>query len=499
MRRRIRPRYRVGLTAFIALAAMALFTSAASAIVAGAGFTTNDPNIDGNGTCLNGNSDPNPSVNCNLYGSKSFVWINGGPSGGQNSLTDGTYFFAVLEPSGQNDPNDGGANNLSDTDPAGGVADPNLCLDAGTNTFTGCGDSYDTDREFTVSGGKIDQNLGTHADDPTYSALGLLINLMPYDTTSNNGGVYILAICSLANGYPVDPSDCKYDAFKAPNPACTENCNPTPFGVVEGEKYYDGNRNGQLDPGEAGIPGWPINWSDIASGTVLTDSNGEFSLSLTADTYSFTEVAGSSPWVQTGNTVNQFTDTGGNSTSLSSFVYTVSVVDGGLTTGLNFGNVCPINGLTMGFWSNKNGLALVIQADFDYLNNLNLKNATGGDVVFSGTLANEKKQLNAFLVGASSVNAKNMAFILSGQLTALVLNVRHGFTDGNAVVYGDGRTVNQIISDANALLALYPLTVKGSAARTAEEAIKNVIASINQNQAARTLADCLEQAPVPTP
>src|SRR5206468_12328431 len=40
------------------------------------------------------------------------------------------------------------------------------------------------------------------------------IRLMPYDDTTNNGGVYILAICSLDNGYPVSPSDCKYDAFK---------------------------------------------------------------------------------------------------------------------------------------------------------------------------------------------------------------------------------------------------------------------------------------------
>jgi hypothetical protein len=44
---------------------------------------------------------------------------------------------------------------------------------------------------------------------------------MPYDDTTNPGGVYILAICSLAdadssaaNQPGVDPSDCKYDAFK---------------------------------------------------------------------------------------------------------------------------------------------------------------------------------------------------------------------------------------------------------------------------------------------
>ena len=40
------------------------------------------------------------------------------------------------------------------------------------------------------------------------------IRLMGYDDTTNPGGVYILAICSLADGYPVNASDCKYDAFK---------------------------------------------------------------------------------------------------------------------------------------------------------------------------------------------------------------------------------------------------------------------------------------------
>jgi hypothetical protein len=42
------------------------------------------------------------------------------------------------------------------------------------------------------------------------------IRLFPYSDTTNNGGVYILAICQLqgATPYPVDPKDCKYDAFK---------------------------------------------------------------------------------------------------------------------------------------------------------------------------------------------------------------------------------------------------------------------------------------------
>jgi hypothetical protein len=41
---------------------------------------------------------------------------------------------------------------------------------------------------------------------------------VPYANTPNSGGVYIMAICSLEDGYPVDPKNCKYDAFKINSP-----------------------------------------------------------------------------------------------------------------------------------------------------------------------------------------------------------------------------------------------------------------------------------------
>jgi hypothetical protein len=163
--------------------------------VGGAAYTTTNqsptPGGDGPGTCKNGN----PGVNCNIYGNKAWVWTNGGPS--TNKLTPtGKYFFAVLEPGGQNAPNDGGAGNLSD--------------------------DYDTyqNRTFTVTAGEISAYTGTHDFDVDETdGNEQKIRLFPYANTSNPGGVYILAICHLgANGttYPVDPGDCKYDAFKVP-------------------------------------------------------------------------------------------------------------------------------------------------------------------------------------------------------------------------------------------------------------------------------------------
>jgi hypothetical protein len=208
-----------GLTTFVAAAAIVLFLlPAASANVAGAAFTTDNPGYTEPSTyvdqpCLNGPAHITPSVDCNIYQDKRDVWINGGPSGGQNHLTDGSYFFAVLDPGGQPDPNDTGAKNLSS---------PN--------------DAY-TDRTFTVSGGHVSSYGGPHLSDNTYSStLGLLVQLAPYDDTSNPGGVYILAICSLDSGYPVDPRDCKYDAFKVKAGGCEGDCGPPPATDLFGSK-----------------------------------------------------------------------------------------------------------------------------------------------------------------------------------------------------------------------------------------------------------------------
>lgn len=153
---------------------------AANSPVSGAAFTTTNPTVDGTGHCGNGNE----FVNCNIYDSKSVVWLNGGPA--TAFVGDGTYFFAVLVPGGQggnNNPNDGTPLNLSDDY-----------------------DSY-TNRTFSVSSGTVSY-AGTHSFNSNK------IRLMPYANTTNSGGVYILSICSLADGYPVDPSKCKYDAFK---------------------------------------------------------------------------------------------------------------------------------------------------------------------------------------------------------------------------------------------------------------------------------------------
>jgi hypothetical protein len=152
--------------------------------ITGAAFTTTNTGVDGDGHCQNGQE----NINCNIYDGKEFVWLNGGPSVAY--VGDGDYFFAVLSPGGQPAPNDDGTS-------------------VKNGELANLSDNYDayTDRTFSVSGATVTYS-GPHDSDSNK------IRLMPYADTPNPGGVYILAICSLADGYPVNPSDCKYDAFK---------------------------------------------------------------------------------------------------------------------------------------------------------------------------------------------------------------------------------------------------------------------------------------------
>ena len=119
----------LGSAGFVVAAAAVLLGAPSASAVSGAINTTDDPLTN---PCLHG---PTPSVNCNLYGAKGDVWLSGSPI--EASLGDGTYIFAVLDPGGQKNPNDGISGNLSSPD---GPA---------------------AQREFSISAGTI-TNLGTH-------------------------------------------------------------------------------------------------------------------------------------------------------------------------------------------------------------------------------------------------------------------------------------------------------------------------------------------------
>ena len=486
MKTRFRIRQLVSLTGVVAFAAvtMMVFAGGAGAIVAGAGYTGTNSNYDGPNTCFNGPG----LVNCNIYQAKENVWLNGGPTNGTSALSDGTYFFVVGVPGGEN----------SDINDAATVPDTTAA------TARNLSDDFDAyaNRTFTVANHHIATYTGTHAFDSGK------IRLFPYSDTTNSGGEYFVGICKYTpddpatpdvneSTYPVDPSSCKYDNFKIHqggvqcDPSTNPDCQPpTPFGVTSGEKYYDANANGQLDPGEAGIANWPIDFTDgVTPNTQLTGTDGTFSLNLSPGGYTFAEELPNTPttWMQTGNTVDQTNSSGtGELATLTNKIYSVTVVDDGITQGLNFGNLCigASGGLTLGFYSNKNGQATVTAADLTFLTSLNLVNANGSP--FNPTTA---KQLATWLLGAS---ATNMAYMLSAQLATMELNVRHGIVGDSALIYAPGTTsanaggfatVHDVMAEGNALLGSVGgnVTVGASALRTHEEAVKTALDRGNNN------------------
>src|SRR5205823_2315436 len=102
------------------------------------------------------------------------------------------------------------------------------------------------------------------------------------------------------------------------------------------------------------------------------------------------------------------------------FTFTVGCGNASNIYNYNFGNYCkvPSGGLTLGFWSNKNGQALITGADLCVLNGLHLVNASGAtfDPVAgcpSPTSAQVSAGKTALANWLLSASATNMAYMLS--------------------------------------------------------------------------------------
>ena len=570
---------------------------ASAGAVAGAAFTTDNPNA--GHVCLHGPSGDALAVNCNIFESKEHVWINGGPSLGQNTLTDGDYFFAVLVPGGQPDPNDGGAKNLSDESSVGGIDDE-------------CGSPY-TDRTFTVTGGKISAFTGagascTYATDGNYDPpMGLLVNLFPYDTTSNPGGVYILAICSLEDDYPVSPRDCKYDAFKVREGETPPVADLTVFkNVTESfDRTYawdidksadttflqtsatsvtvnytvlvshDGGTdsgwavsgtisvfNPNMVPVEVDVtdaiddPNAACSVTDGVDATIPAESSEDFDYSCTYSAEPATGTsntatvewdatgalaAGSADWTVpidfsgvTPDEIDECIDVtddfdGGGPVALGSvcvgdsnhvdgdetawelkYSRVIAVprndcvtknntaafmtTDNGATGSDNWSvTLCgPItNGFTLGYWSNKNGQAVLCANDPGWrnlLNGLNLVNKNGSafNVTLSGACNNNGAygSFRTWLLGGDSTN---MSYMLSVQMAATALNVAYKGMDGDACiahpVSGDPTSISALIAEADTFLATNTNTTASGPARTLAEKYKNAFDQLNNNLA----------------
>jgi len=378
------------------------------------------------GAILTTNADCN-GVNLNLYNTKDDVYLDGGPAHpGAAGLPDGSYCVKVVEPNGT----------LLGMSAAGAVH---------------------------VTDGIFDQCYQLMAICVTASSLGTDTPVAGFDTTSNPGGEYKVIVspdCNFANGTT------KEDNFKVRSEPSQESAG------IGADKFYDANANGVWDEGEVEIPGWKICIQELPAGTPDCNHVTPIYISVTPGSYLLTEgtpVEGN--WIHT--------------TPVSK---TLTVGDGEEKEA-DFGNVClgPGGGLTLGFWSNKNGGVLFNTSDLALMVNLNLRNADG--------TAFDPSKYNAFRTWILSATATNMAYMLSAQLAAMELNVAHGKVSGTALVYAPCLigtetaganalgfiSVNDLMSAANTSLGFYSYTPSGDPNRAYQECLKTTLDSANNN------------------
>jgi hypothetical protein len=259
-------------------------------------------------------------------------------------------------------------------------------------------------------------------------------------------------------------------------------------------KYYDKNANGFQDTGEPNLVGWPFCIDPLDGGTPalvtqLTANGGcaTWSNLTTPGDYIVTEAnANESNWFHSTGATSEiiFPTGGGNETR-------------------TFGNYCtsPSGGLTLGFWSNKNGNKLLtgnangtgttlIGPFVTLLNSCQMRNANGTVHTFT----NSYSAFRTWLLGA---NATNMAYMLSAQLVALKLDVAAGLVDPNAYDLCSSMTISALMTTACDQLAMDGNTVAGNPTRVAQEMLKNCIDAINNNGAVVPVTPCPYTFPNP--
>jgi len=377
-------------------------------------------------------------VNCNgtdlnIYASKADVYIDGGPAHtGAAGLPQGEYYVQVTEPNGT----------LLGT--SIGTTDETPVVVNAAGEFVQCYKLQDIVRRAS--------NPGPFPVAPD-----------GYDDTTNPGGEYKVWVSRVSN---FANDDTKTDNFKVATGGTVEQAT---LNVI---KYYDTNANGVQDPTDVEIVGWEVlvgaqaNFPSIVE-TKLTPAT----IIVSPGCYTAQE-GDATGWIHTTPKIDS-----------------KAVVNGGTTT-ISFGNVClgPGGGLTLGFWSNKNGQALITSTDLQHLrDDFCLRNADGSE--FNPTT---NAQVKSFLLGATATNMSNM---LSAQLATMYLNVAHGFVNGNALIFagsnpsgcnvpvsGNGFiTINALINDAKTELCAHGLVLSGNPERACQEFKKTALDKANNN------------------
>jgi len=387
-------------------------------------------------------------VNQNIFDNKEDVYVDGGPAHpGAAGLPDGSYCVQVTDPSG--------ATVLGKSDPgAVTVVDGEFVQCYQLTSILKTGSSG-----FTVPG---------------------------YDDTPNPGGeykVWVSTDCDFIN------NSTKTDNFQVnntnptptPTPSATPTATPSPTPCPKGEvcvtTFYDANVNGIQDNGEQEITGWEFRVFGH-NNLHLWKQTPRCAYVLAGDYAVIERHPNELNWIHNTATEVEFD------------------VDTGYTENVTFGNVCvgAGGGLTVAYWSNRNGQQLETRNDFAALTALNLVTGQGTAQDFTGTLTQSKTLLNQFLLGA---NTTNMANMLSAELATMKLNVLHGFVNGSALVYAPALStcgtvtglnslgfisINDLMTAANQSLLDHPLTQAGSPDRACQETLKNALNDANNNK-----------------
>ena len=412
------------------------------------------------------------TVNANQYPAKLAVYLNGGP---QNCISPGlpagTYYYMVTNPSGSV---------LLSQDPV-------------------------SHRKFEVSagqGGKIAINLGNTVTHPNGTSpcggisIRLAVSAADFADTDNAGGVYKAWITRAADFEAACPSlakSCERDGFIHSNTktdnfrirdadAPPDDEEPPLTGELQSFKYYDTNVDGVYDEGiDWPLANWPMTL-DPPGGTsdttqVTSGSGYTLWVDLLPGEYEVTEgepdqLNGFNAWPSGGTALD-------DDTILTPVSDTATVVVGE-TAEVEFGNFCvaPSGGHTLGFWSNKNGQKLMgddggVASELTLLSGYNLRTANGSD--FNPTAYGP---FRAWLLDG---NATNMAYMLSVQLSAMVLNIESGIVDGNALYLPYNGTINELVAEANAALGADGLTPSGDTNRARQAQLKDWIDALNNN------------------
>ena len=369
----------------------------------------------------------------NIYAAKTDAYIDGGPAHeGAAGLPAGEYYVQVTEPDGT----------LLGT--SIGATDETPVVVNSNGEFAQCYQLMSIVRRAS--------NPGPFPVAPD-----------GFDDTSNPGGeykVWVSRVSTFAN------DDTKTDNFKVASNGDTSH------GNLKVIKYYDTNANGILDAGEVEIVGWQVIVG--AQATFPATAETKFTpVDIVVSPGCYTAQEGDATgWIHT-----------------TAKIVSDSVVANGTTT-IRFGNVClgPGGGLTLGFWSNKNGQALITSTDLQHLrDDFCLRNADGTE--FNPTTA---AQVKSFLLSATATNMANM---LSAQLIAMYLNTAHGFVNGGAFVFAGANpsgcsvpvnvngfiSINALIADAAAELCAHGSVLSGNPERTCQEFKKNALDKANNN------------------